>query len=60
MHIFSDDDLKIYPGDEYVVNLKDESKYIYEELEYYIIDENRNKYNITEHVKENSTFSPAG
>ena len=60
MHIFSDDDLKIYPGDEYVINLKDESKYIYEELEYYIIDENRNKYNITEHVKENSTFSPAG
>lgn len=60
MHVFSDDDLKIYPGDEYVVNLKDESKYIYEELEYYIIDENRNKYNITEQVKENSTFSPAG
>lgn len=60
MHVFSDDDLKIYPGDEYIVNLKDESKYIYEELEYYIIDENRNKYNITEQVKENSTFSPAG
>lgn len=60
MHVFSDDNLKLYPGDEYQINLKDESKYIYEELEYYIIDENRNKYNITEHIKENSNFVPTG
>jgi hypothetical protein len=60
MHVFSDEDLKIYPGDEYQIKLKDESKYIYEELEYYIIDENRNKYNITKHIKENSDFHPVG
>lgn len=60
MHVFSDDNLKLYPGDEYQINLKDESKYIYEELEYYIIDENRNKYNITKHIKENSDFVPTG
>lgn len=60
MHVFSDEELKIYPGDEYQINLKDESKYIYEELEYYIIDENRNKYNVTKHIKENSNFNPVG
>lgn len=60
MQVFSDDELKLYPGDEYQIKLFDESKYIYEELEYYIIDENRNKYNITEHIKENSDFCPTG
>lgn len=60
MHVFSDDEFKIYPGDEYQLNIQDESKYIYEELEYYIIDENRNKYNITKQIKENSNFHPAG
>lgn len=60
MHVFSDEDLKLYPGDEYQIKLRQESEYIYEELEYYIIDENRNKYNVTEYIKENSPFNPVG
>lgn len=60
LYTFSDEKFKIYPGDEYKINVQDESKYIYESLEYYIIDENRNKYNITEHIKNNSDFVPIG
>jgi hypothetical protein len=60
IHIFSDDNLKIYPGDEYKIELEDKSEYVYEELEYYIIDENRNKHDITQQVKENENFCPVG
>ena len=60
IHMFSNENMKLYPGDEYQINIHEESKYHYEELEYYILDDNKNKYNITEYVKENSNFVPVG
>ena len=61
MQVFSDDELKLYPGDEYQIKIQDESKYLYEELEYYILDENRNKYNISDKIRENNfDFVPVG
>lgn len=59
-YLFSDDELKIYPGDEYKLTVREESTYPYEELEYFIIDDARNKYNISKEIKENKSFAPVG
>jgi hypothetical protein len=40
---------KLYPGDRYRLQ-EIQSEYKYEELEYFILDENRKKHNITEEI----------
>jgi hypothetical protein len=40
----SEEEYKMYPGDSYIVEVEGEHEYKYEELEYYIVDENRQKY----------------
>lgn len=57
-HIFDSDEFKIYPGDEYQLNIQNDTKYPYEELSYFIIDEEKNKYDITNDISENNTFAP--
>ena len=44
----NEEDSKIYPGDKYKIEETEKSPYKYETLEYYIIDEDRKKYNITD------------
>ena len=48
----NEDEYKIYPGDSYLLEVEDENDYKYEELEYYIVDENRQKYNISDSIKD--------
>ena len=51
--IFSncEEDTKLYPGDEYKLDEVEKSPYKYETLEYLIIDENRQKENITDLIE---------
>ena len=51
--IFSncEEDTKLYPGDEYKLDEIEKSSYKYETLEYLIIDENRQKENITDLIE---------
>lgn len=57
----SEEDSKIYPGDEYCISEIDVDSYKYEVLEYFIVDSDRNTYNITDSVLKNETsFKPVG
>lgn len=61
LHIWTSDneeDSKLYPGDEYKIKEQEKSPYKYEALEYFIIDENRKKYNITDLVKTDNEWHP--
>lgn len=42
---------KIYPGDEYNVDEGKGSEYKYETLEYFVIDENRKRYNVSDIIE---------
>lgn len=46
----NEEDSKLYPGDEYKIDEINPSPYKYEELEYFIVDDNRQKYNISDLV----------
>lgn len=46
----NEEDSKLYPGDKYKIEEIEKSPYKYEALEYYIIDEDRKKHNITDLV----------
>ena len=48
----SEEEYKMYPGDSYIVEVEGEHEYKYEELEYYIVDENRQKYNVSDLVED--------
>jgi hypothetical protein len=48
----SKEEYKMYPGDSYIVEVEGEHEYKYEELEYYIVDENRQKYNVSDLVED--------
>ena len=54
LHIYvgegDEEQFKLYPGDEYCLNVGVESKYKYEELEYFIVDDARKRYNITNDI----------
>lgn len=61
LHVWTSDneeDSKLYPGDEYMINPIEKSLYKYEAVEFYIIDENRNKYNINDLVKLDGKYHP--
>ena len=61
LHVWTSDneeDSKLYPGDEYMINPIEKSPYKYEAVEFYIIDENRNKYNINDLVKLDGKYHP--
>ena len=45
-----EEQFKLYPGDEYCLNVNSESKYKYEDLEYFVIDENRKRYNVSNSI----------
>ena len=52
LHIYTgegdEEQFKIYPGDEYCLNTGNGSDYKYEDLEYFIIDENRKRHNVSD------------
>ena len=52
----NEEDSKLYPGDEYKINEEERSPYKYEVLEYYIIDENRQKYNISDLIEKDGKW----
>lgn len=54
----NEEDTKLYPGDEYKIDEEIESKYKYESLEYFIIDENRQKYDISDLVEKDGEWHP--
>lgn len=61
MKVWIDDDeeeSKLYPGDKYAVNETNPSPYKYEELEYLIIDEDKQKHNISDLIKTDGQFHP--
>lgn len=47
----NEEDSKLYPGDKYRVQEVNKSTFKYEQLEYYIIDEDRKKHNINNLIK---------
>lgn len=47
----NEEDSKLYPGDIYNISKTETVDYKYETLEYFIIDENRQKYNISDLIK---------
>lgn len=54
MQIWTSDDeeeSKLYPGDKYSINETNPSPYKYEALEYFIIDDDRQKHNINDLIK---------
>ena len=54
----NEEDTKLYPGDEYKMDEEIESEYKYESLEYFIIDENRKKYDISDLVEKDGEWHP--
>ena len=46
-----EEEAKLYPGDEYKLDEIEKSPYKYETLEYLIVDESRQKYNITDLIE---------
>ena len=60
LHIYTgegdEEQFKLYPGDEYCLNVGNGSKYKYEDLEYFIIDENRKRYNISDSVVADNQY----
>ena len=52
----NEEDSKLYPGDEYKINEEEPSLYKYETLEYYIIDENRQKNNISDLIEKDGKW----
>lgn len=54
----NEEDTKLYPGDEYKIDEEIESKYKYESLEYFVIDENRQKYDISDLVEKDGEWHP--
>ena len=54
----NEEDTKLYPGDKYKIKEEDDSKYKYETLEYFIIDENRQKYDISDLVEKDNEWHP--
>jgi hypothetical protein len=50
----NEEDTKLYPGDEYKIQEEEKSPYKYETLEYFIIDENRQKYNISDLIEKDN------
>lgn len=54
----NEEDTKLYPGDEYKIDEETKSKYKYESLEYFIIDENRQKYDISDLVEKDGEWHP--
>lgn len=47
----NEEDSKLYPGDKYRIQESNKSTFNYEQLEYYIIDEDRKKHNISNLIK---------
>lgn len=47
----NEEDSKLYPGDKYRIQEVNKSTFKYEQLEYYIIDEDRKKHNINSLIK---------
>ena len=61
LHIWTSDneeDSKLYPGDSYKIEEQNVSPYKYEALEYFVIDENRQKYNINDLIKKDGEWHP--
>lgn len=52
----NEEDSKLYPGDEYKISEEEPSPYKYETLEYYIVDENRQKYNISDLIEKDGKW----
>ena len=52
----NEEDTKLYPGDEYKIQEEEKSPYKYETLEYFIIDENRQKYNISDLIEKDNQW----
>ena len=52
----NEEDSKLYPGDEYRISENELSPYKYEVLEYFIIDENRQKYNISDLIEKDGNW----
>lgn len=47
---------KLYPGDQYKIEESNSSPYQYEVLEYFIIDENRKKFNISDLIEKDNEW----
>lgn len=47
---------KLYPGDQYKIEESNPSPYKYEALEYFIIDENRKKFNISDLIEKDNEW----
>ena len=61
LHIWTSDneeDSKLYPGDSYKIEEQNISPYKYEALEYFIIDENRQKHNINNLIEKDGEWHP--
>lgn len=59
LHVWTSDneeDSKLYPGDSYKIEEQGVSPYKYESLEYFVIDENRQKYNINDLIKKDGEW----
>jgi hypothetical protein len=52
----NEEQYKIYPGDEYNINPVEVSEYKYEQLEYFIIDENRKRYNVSDIIESDGQW----
>lgn len=52
------EDSKLYPGDKYSINESEQSLYKYETLEYFIIDDDRQKHNINDLIKTDGQLHP--
>lgn len=50
--IFSEENLKLNPGDQYRIVFNEEHKPKYEDLNYYIIDEQKKQHDITDNIKQ--------
>ena len=53
----NEEDSKLYPGDKYRIQESNKSTFNYEQLEYYIIDEDRKKHNISDLIKFNDFYN---
>lgn len=54
--IFSGDDYKLYPGDEYQLDVEGLQTYLFENVEYFILDDSSILHDITSEIKTNSEF----
>ena len=54
--IFSGDDYKLYPGDEYQLDVEGLQTYLFENVEYFILDDSSILHDITSEIKINSDF----